>query len=90
VLFIQEVRATLGSAAPARFYFAAGDCLEGQRHAAQALELYDGLVDHPEGPVAARSAARRARLRKKLDRAGALDRPDPGFLHGWPSLPTSA
>jgi membrane associated rhomboid family serine protease len=62
LLFIEEARASLGAALPARFYFAAGDTLERQGQAGEALRLYEGLLSHAEVGVAGRAAARRARL----------------------------
>ena len=52
-----------GAALPARFYFAAGDTLERQGQVGEALRLYEGLLSHPEVPVALRAAARLGRLR---------------------------
>ena len=63
LLFIEEARATLGTALPARFCFAAGDALERQGQSAEALRLYEGLLSHADVPVARRGAAREARLR---------------------------
>jgi hypothetical protein len=61
--FVREVRTGLGPAAPARFFFAAGECLERQGQRAEALSLYEELLAHPVAPIARRAAARRARLR---------------------------
>jgi membrane associated rhomboid family serine protease len=62
VRFVREVRGALGPATPARFVFAAGDCLERQGQRDEALRLYEGLLSHPEAPVARRASARQARL----------------------------
>ncbi len=66
VLFIEEARTALGAAVPARFYFAAGDCLERQGQTPEAMRLYDGLVGHADAAIARRVAARRERLLRKL------------------------
>ncbi len=70
VLFVEEARTALGSAVPARFYFAAGDCLERQGQTAEAMRLYDGLVGHADAAIARRVAARRERLLRKLGGRG--------------------
>jgi hypothetical protein len=62
ILFIEEVRTALGAAVPARFHFAAGDCLERQGQEAQALLLYEALAGHDDRGIARGAAARRARL----------------------------
>ncbi len=69
LLFIEEARASLGGALPARFYFAAGDTLERQGQVGEALRLYEGLLSHPEVPVARRAAVRRARVAPEPDQS---------------------
>jgi membrane associated rhomboid family serine protease len=73
LLFVEEARATLGAALPARFYFAAGDCLERQGQSGEALRLYKGLLSHREVLVVRCAGARLARLRASLG-AGAEPR----------------
>jgi membrane associated rhomboid family serine protease len=71
LLFIGEVRAALGADVPARFHFAAGDCLERQGQKAQALELYGELAGHGDPGVARGASARRARLLARGSRGSA-------------------
>ncbi len=75
LLFIEDARASLGAALPARFAFAAGDSLERQGQVGEALRLYEGLLSHPEVPVARRAAARRARVAGPVLGATIVGRP---------------